>query len=162
MQHEIEVQNEKKYTVDEKRLIQAIVCTLSHQAIDSPQGVTVVITDDDTVRKLNYEFRGIDASTDVLSFPADEPPIILEDEPIYLGDLIISYPYTHKQTRNGTYTTADSLMLLVVHGTLHLLGYDHDTRENRAEMWRTQAEILEKLQVPQAVVPALEGYDHND
>lgn len=158
MAHEIEVRNEQDYSVDSKRLSEAVECTLVDRVIEAPTGVTVVITDDEAVRKLNHQFRDIDAPTDVLSFPAEIPPMAIEDEPTYIGDLIIAYPYANQQAINKTQSIADSLVLLVVHGTLHLLGYDHDTKENRAEMWRIQAQILEKLHVSLDIVPALEGY----
>jgi probable rRNA maturation factor len=109
---------------------------------------------------VNRQFRGIDAPTDVLSFPADEPPIEIDDEPPYLGDLIIAYPYASEQAARQGHTLSDSLSLLVVHGTLHLLGYDHDTPEHRAEMWAAQDAALTALGISTAIVPALEGGDH--
>jgi probable rRNA maturation factor len=120
-----------------------------------------VLTDDDHVRELNQQFRGIDSATDVLSFPADTPPVAIEGEPPYLGDLVIAYPYASTQAAADNHTVMDSLCLLVVHGTLHLLGYDHDTSESRAEMWAAQEAALRALHIPLDIVPALEAAPHD-
>jgi probable rRNA maturation factor len=114
--------------------------------------MTIVITDDDAAADLNLRYRGIDAPTDVLSFPMDSMP---GDAP-YLGDLVIAYPYAAAQAEREKHALDDSLVLLVVHGTLHLIGYDHDTSERRAEMWAAQESSLQALGVSMEIVPALE------
>ncbi|MCC6564927.1 MAG: rRNA maturation RNase YbeY, partial [Chloroflexi bacterium] len=104
-----------------------------------------------------------DSVTDVLTFPAYPLPddIVQEmDEPPYLGDLVIAYPYTCAQAERLGHSPADSLSLLVVHGTLHLLGHDHDTPERRAAMWDVQANALRALSISEDIVPWLEGADH--
>lgn len=65
----------------------------------------------------------------------------------YLGDLIVAYPYTARHAAEAGHALADEFTLLVVHGTLHLLGYDHDTAENQDRMWAKQAELLAALGV---------------
>src|ERR1700694_2470942 len=83
-----------------ERMTAAICDTLDGHEISPDTALTVVIGDDERVRALNRQFRGVDAPTDILSFPADAPPAPLDDadaEPPYLGDLIIAYPYTVHQ-----------------------------------------------------------------
>jgi probable rRNA maturation factor len=159
----VEVLNEKAYPVDENRLIQAAALVLDQHDIEPDSGITIVITDNDEAAALNLQFRGIDAPTDVLSFPADElPEEVEEDEPPYLGDLIIAHPYALAQAEREQHDPTDSFTLLVVHGTLHLLGYDHDTPENRAEMWAAQEDALLALNVPLDIVPSLEGVNDDE
>lgn len=113
--------------------------------IDAPSrsGLGIVITDDSQLQKLNREFLGIDEPTDVLSFPADETDP--DTGELYLGDILISYPRALAQSRSGGHSLQDEVQLLVVHGVLHLLGYDHDEESTSAEMWAAQAKILNTL-----------------
>ncbi len=93
------------------------------------------------------QYRQVDAPTDVLSFPAEgEGPGAL-DEPPYLGDLIVALPTIERQAQNEGHNAEDELLLAVVHGSLHLLGYDHDTPEHQAAMWAIQDELLRSLGV---------------
>jgi rRNA maturation RNase YbeY len=96
--------------------------------------LTIVITDDAAIRRLNRAFHGTDAPTDVLAFEAGEPD--------YLGDVIISYETARRNARAAGWRIADELDLLVVHGVLHLLGYDDTRPRARAKMWKRQEEIL--------------------
>jgi probable rRNA maturation factor len=90
----------------------------------------------------------VDAPTDVLSFPADQPLIPDEEDPEpYLGDLVLALPYIQRQAQSEAHSLDDELILAVIHGTLHLLGYDHDSAENQAEMWAVQSEALQTLGV---------------
>lgn len=150
----IELLNEDGYAVGTARLIKAAEQVLTQH--EEEGSLTIVIADDAYVAQLNQQFRGIDSPTDVLSFPADMPEVD-EDEPPYLGDIVIAYPYALAQAQREGHDADDSFALLVVHGTLHLLGYDHDTPENRAEMWAAQEKALLALHISPAIVPALEG-----
>jgi len=83
-----------------------------------------------------------------LSFPADPlPPEIAEEEAPYLGDLIVGYAYTQRHAAEAQHALDDELVLLAIHGTLHLLGYDHDTADNQAKMWAVQQTALTKAGV---------------
>lgn len=160
MTFQIEIQNDDGYAVDEARLAGAVETVLRAHGLTGERAVTIVFTSDDDVAALNRQFRGVDAPTDVLSFPADAPPVEIPGEPVYLGDLVIAYPYASAQAEREGHGLSDSLTLLVVHGTLHLLGYDHDDQAKRAEMWAAQARALDSLNVPLDIVPALEGSAH--
>lgn len=138
----------------EDALIAAISAVLRYESIGNA-GVAVVVTDNDYVQRLNRDYRGVDAPTDVLSFAAQEgealdasfAPEAAEEINRYLGDLILAWPYAAAQAAHYGYPVQTELQLLVVHGCLHLLGYDHDTDENQAEMWAAQHAILTGLGV---------------
>jgi probable rRNA maturation factor len=103
--------------------------------------LTVYITSDAEIRKLNRQFHGTNAPTDVLSFPMHEHRDETASRP-YLGDVVISYDRARVQARAAHWRIADELDLLAVHGILHLLGYDDLTPRKRAAMWKRQSEIL--------------------
>lgn len=105
--------------------------------------LSIVLTDDRQLHELNLDYLGVDSPTDVLSFPAGE--VDPETESLYLGDLAISIPRAIQQAQNGGHSVEAEAQLLVVHGTLHLLGYDHSTDEEKAVMWAEQAKVLERL-----------------
>lgn len=156
--YEIDVQNEDEYPINPERLILAVETTLALRQVAAGCQITVVITDDEQVRALNHEFREIDSPTDILSFPFSNSP----DTASYLGDLVIAFPYASAQAEREHHQREDSFMLLVIHGTLHLLGYDHDTPENRQSMWEAQEQALLKLGLSPELVPALEGTGDTD
>lgn len=155
----IDIQNDLNYSVDATRLQQAVTTVLNQHELDRDSSLAIVFTDNSGVQKLNVQHRQIDAPTDVLSFPADPLPEFITNEPLYLGDLIVAYPYASKQAEAHGHHLDDSLCLLVIHGTLHLLGYDHNTPENRAEMWAAQADALKTMRIDTGIVPSLEGTD---
>ena len=161
MTFSIDIQNDSNYLIDATRLQAASQQVLSQHDVDPDTTLSIVFVDNAYIQNVNRQFRGFDSPTDVLSFPADEPPVQIDGEPPYLGDLIIAYPYASEQAAREGHTLDDNLSLLVVHGTLHLLGYDHDTPENRAEMWAAQDAALTELGISTAIVPALEGGDHD-
>ena len=141
--YNVEVQTEGSRAGDLEPLVsQAVSKTLSHLRVQPAAQVTVLLTDDDRIRQLNKEFLGHDEPTDVLSFPAGES---MPGADTYLGDIAISLPKATRQAEAGGHGVASEMQLLVVHGTLHLLGYDHSEADDKAEMWRIQGEILEGL-----------------
>jgi len=148
---EIEILEAYQPLVDVDLLQQAIGCVL---AAERAQGdVTVMITADETVADLNQQFLDKEGPTDVLSFPAmdEESDFVLppeEAETPYLGDIIIALPFTQRQAQRLGRPLRHELALLVIHGTLHLLGYDHATPEEKAEMWDRQNAILHGLDIP--------------
>ncbi|MBN1967712.1 MAG: rRNA maturation RNase YbeY [Anaerolineae bacterium] len=137
------------------RLREAIALVLDQHEVSPRCGLTLLVTGDEAVQKLNLRYLGIDAPTDVLSFPTgdDDMPGGEDADAPYLGDIIIAYPYTAHHAELDGHAIGDVLVLLAAHGTLHLLGYDHDTAGNQAEMWQEQEAILVRLGVPVAVLP---------
>ena len=96
--------------------------------------VTVAVTTDAHVRKLNGQFRDVHAATDVLSFPAEERGI--------LGDIVIAEGVARRQAREAGHSVATELKVLALHGLLHLMGYDHETDDGR--MARVEARLRRK------------------
>jgi len=137
--------------VDSVNLKHAAQKTLELQNRSIETDLSIVIIDDEQMQSLNLHYRGIDSSTDVLSFPADfvDP----DNEKTYLGDVIISYPKCLEQAQSANHSTNEELILLVVHGTLHLLGYDHIQYDEKKRMWSLQAEILEQLEYTDINLP---------
>ncbi len=140
--------------ITEEMLTLALSAVLSY-AGNANAGVAIVVTDNDYVQRLNRDYRGVDTPTDVLSFASQDgetldaefAPEAAQEIDRYLGDLIIAYPYAAAQAERHKLTIATEMRLLVVHGCLHLLGYDHDTDENQATMWAAQQTILASLGV---------------
>ncbi len=112
--------------------------------------VTVVVTDSETIQELNQQYRGINAPTDVLSFeniPDLGFPEVDQAASDYLGDIIIAYPVAEAQALAAGHTPQEEITLLAVHGLLHLLGFDHDTLENKQQMWDIQQRIMTGLEL---------------
>lgn len=148
--------NETDRDVDPAPLVEAVRATLRLYGDEEAQGgsVTIVLAEDDRVRALNREFRGVDSVTDILSFPA--LPHGIDAEEAGPGDLVVALPWTFRQAQLAGHEPAQDLMLLMVHGTLHLLGHRHDTGRERSVMWAAQAQVLDALGLSAELVPALE------
>jgi probable rRNA maturation factor len=105
--------------------------------------VTIRITDDSEVAQLNQDFRGISSATDVLSFNQDfQNP---ETGRWYLGDIVISLETAVNQAPKYNLNLNQECTFLAIHGTLHLLGYDHATPEEKEKMWEIQDKIFSDL-----------------
>ena len=102
--------------------------------------LTVVLTGDAELQSLNLEYLGIDAPTDVLSFPADF--IDPDTDRRYYGDILISIARAQAQAQAANHAVQDEILLLTVHGVLHLLGHDHAEEAEKQRMWAAQDEIL--------------------
>lgn len=124
----------------------------------NPASISILIADDATLRELNLKYRGIDETTDVLAFSLhdstyDDPESLTGfDFPSHgtdeLGDVVISYPQAIRQARENKKTIHSELALLLVHGVLHIMGYDHAEEEDERMMWAKQDEILEMVGLP--------------
>ena len=110
--------------------------------------VSILLTDDADIRKLNQQFRSIDQATDVLSFPqnADEDPPIPGE--IILGDIAVSLDTAQAQAKEHGLTFEEEIILLLIHGILHLLGYDHEISEQEEEKMRSKTRELFNLVFP--------------
>ncbi|HUN23951.1 MAG TPA: rRNA maturation RNase YbeY [Anaerolineales bacterium] len=125
-------------------LTQAVQTTLAQQNVTEAVSLSVVIGDNAHIQSLNAQFLGEDHPTDVLSFPAD-PDALIPEEADYLGDIILSIEKAQQQASERGHAILAELQLLTVHGVLHLLGHDHYTPQEKAEMWQAQSEILRLL-----------------
>jgi len=111
---------------------------------EAPDAVelSVALVDEDEIASLNEHYRGIAGSTDVLSFGCDDPCPAASDEPITLGDVIIAPEVARRQAAELGTTVEEELDLLLVHGILHLLGYDHETDDVAAVMQARERTLL--------------------
>lgn len=119
--------------------------TLQDQEIEN--GIlSVVLCDEAEICRFNRMYAGIEEPTDVLAFPdgMKDP----ESGATILGDVIVCPPVAQAAAASGRHSMLDELSLLTIHGTLHLLGYDHQNEDQKAEMWKVQARILERLGSP--------------
>jgi len=119
--------------------------------VDSDTGdaeLAIMLTDDAGIRTLNQNWRGIDKPTNVLSFPALQPPEGVDepdDMPRMLGDIAIAYETTRREADEEDKPFANHLSHLAVHGFLHLVGYDHEKDDEAEEMEALEREILATL-----------------
>ena len=132
-------------SVEPELLEKAALAVLQHQAYDLAAELSVVIDSDEKLRQLNRDFLGIDAPTDVLSFPSEE--FDPDEQAEYIGDVVISFPRALTQAQAAGHAVVNEIQLLVVHGVLHLLGHDHAETQEKSKMWQAQAEILASLGV---------------
>jgi probable rRNA maturation factor len=138
----INIDNQQDF-LESALLERAARFTLDLEPDSADADITIVLTDDAQLQELNREYLGVDAPTDVLSFPASETDP--ETGAAYLGDILISIPRATQQAQAAGHPVEAEVQLLVVHGTLHLLGHDHAEAEEKARMWKAQAEVLERL-----------------
>lgn len=144
--------NRTEEIVDEeimKELERVAYETLVYDEFDTECEVSLSIVNDEEIKEINSNFRNIDKSTDVLSFPQidydlDETVMTNEKDEIVLGDIIISIDTAKRQAEEFGHSLKRELCFLTVHSMLHLLGYDHMTDDEEKEMFAKQKEILEK------------------
>lgn len=144
MEFEIDIQADVAVTYEEVELVEtAVITTLQQQAVAPPAMLTVVLTDDAAIRRLNNDYRDTNAPTDVLSFPVGESMPGMAA--LYLGDIIISVPFATEQAIASGHPAIAELQLLAVHGTLHLLGHDHADVDEKNGMWTAQTAVMTSL-----------------
>jgi probable rRNA maturation factor len=124
-------------------LRQAAESVLEYTSSPANAELTILLTTNRRIQQLNRQYRDTDSSTDVLAFPAGETDP--ESGSLYLGDVVISYPQALSQACAGGHLVDAEMLLLVVHGVLHLCGYDHTDKDSKASMWAAQQEILDRL-----------------
>jgi probable rRNA maturation factor len=134
---------ETEFPFPQDLLERAAQVALEHESQSSDSELSIILTNDARLHELNLNYLGINAPTDVLSFPASETDP--ETGAHYIGDILISIPRAQTQAGAAGHPLEAEVQLLVVHGVLHLLGYDHGQAEEKARMWKAQAEILERL-----------------
>ena len=139
----VRVKGPIKLPVDKSTLVKAAQVTLELVDHPKPLDVSIVVGSDRLLRELNHRYRQVDATTDVLSFPAGE--IDPDTSDLYLGDVIVSLPQAQRQAASENHPIEDELQLLVVHGILHLLGYDHLKTADRKRMQAIQDTIIKTL-----------------
>jgi probable rRNA maturation factor len=134
---------ESEISFPQNLLERAANAALEHESKPLDSELSIILTDDARLHELNLNYLGVDAPTDVLSFPASETDP--ETGARYIGDILISIPRAQTQADAAGHPLEAEVQLLVVHGVLHLMGHDHAEAEEKARMWKAQAEILERL-----------------
>lgn len=156
MEHEVYVSRERKalgHNNSAALIKKAVRLALDAEGVDVPCEISVMLTDDEGIRSVNSEFRGIDRATDVLSFPLNEltPGEFnpdgcerdMDTGAIMLGDMMISVPRCAAQGEEFGHGYEREIMYLTVHSVLHLLGYDHvDEGEMKRQMRAREKEIM--------------------
>jgi probable rRNA maturation factor len=137
----INIESETSFPQD--LLARAARTALEHEAQSLESDLSIILTDDSRLHELNLNYLGVDAPTDVLSFPASETDP--ETGARYIGDILISVPRAQAQADAAGHPLEAEVQLLVVHGVLHLIGHDHAEAEDKARMWKAQTEILKQL-----------------
>lgn len=144
----VEILVETTLTAEEQKAVNIISQCLEIAAKMEnlpPAEVSVLLVDDEQIKSLNQEYRQVNRPTDVLSFPQWEEgewPQTVDTEPVLLGDVVLSVPRAREQAEQFGHSLEREWGFLVVHGFLHLLGYDHETPEEERKMFQRQEEIL--------------------
>jgi probable rRNA maturation factor len=135
---------------DEARVVRLITAALVSQGVTQPAEVGLTITDDASIQALNQQYRQVGASTDVLSFPllsdADLKGqgsfVTAPDGILHLGDVVVSLPRAREQAAEFGHSLERELGYLIVHGVLHLLGFDHEHQDDQRRMREVEEAIL--------------------
>jgi len=133
----IELDNKTKLVVDED-FLNSIADFLTKKEIE------LIVTSQDEIQKINKEFRDIDKSTDVLSFPYNDMPMAP------LGSIVISSWHVEQKAKELGHTPQDEMALLFIHGLLHLLGYDHEI--DNGEMRENETKLINKFDLPKSLI----------
>jgi len=146
----IHVEEEFRGVVDESWARRIAQTVLKAEGVAPPYEVGLVFTDSETVKQLNRDYRGVDEPTDVLAFymlpqkEVDDSFALPPDGVTRLGEVIISYPQAVAQAKEQGHSPERELALLVIHGILHLLSYDHEEPEEESKMRERERELLER------------------
>lgn len=146
-----------------KRLENTILFALKEEEVNVPCEVSLLFVDNEEIKEINNETRGIDRATDVLSFPMLDYPegkvfkevyknrkfdeTFLDGEDLVIGDVVLSLEKALEQSKEFNHSFEREACYLVVHSVLHLLGYDHMEDEEKKVMRKREEEILNKLNI---------------
>ena len=141
----VSVDEQVRAAIDSERLERLASAVMEREGLP-PGEVSVLITDDEMVRRLNREYAGEDTPTDVLAFSLTEgEEFASPDDVLRLGEVIISYPTARRQADDAQRPVRDEIEHLLVHGVLHLLGYDHAEPAEEERMRGREHELLAAL-----------------
>ncbi|MCK9491743.1 MAG: rRNA maturation RNase YbeY [Sulfurimonas sp.] len=138
----IDIDNKTTLNVNEE-FLNTIAITLTDKEIE------LIITDKKEIQEINKAHRGIDSPTDVLSFPYEEMPM----SP--LGSIVISAPHVLELSKDLGHSSDDELVLLFIHGILHLLGYDHEV--DSGEMREEEIRLIKEFNLPDSLIVRTQG-----
>lgn len=143
----VDLPDDWAHAVDVPALERAALLVAQDEGLSGAVEVGLIFVDDEDIRELNARYRGLDRPTDVLSFglrEGEEPDefVLPPDIEARLGDIVISYPRAVSQAEEYGHSVAREVGYLFVHGLLHLLGYDHETEEDKAVMREKEESAL--------------------
>ena len=141
----IEINNESDHEVDEAQVLRLAAHVLDELRIHPDAELNLVFVDVGPMEELHVQWMDLPGPTDVLSFPMDElrpGSIERRTPPGLLGDVVVCPQVAEEQARTAGHSTMDEILLLVTHGTLHLLGFDHAEPEEEREMFDLQRDLL--------------------
>ena len=143
----IEIANESGVDVDTDAILDVARHALAETGVSPLAELSILLVDTEYMTDLNHRWLGGEGPTDVLAFPLDEAEVDRgpgepDHEPTLLGDVVLCPEVAARQAAAAGHSTADELALLTVHGTLHLLGYDHAEPEEEREMFGLQDRLL--------------------
>jgi probable rRNA maturation factor len=139
--------------VDELCSVAAQAALGAADALGRPVELGIVLGDDALLRSLNGRWRGLDKATNVLSFASDATEALPPDAPRLLGDVVLAFETVHAEAAGQGKPLAHHLGHLVVHGVLHLLGFDHETMAEAERMEALETAVLAQLGVPDPYGP---------
>ena len=149
------IKNFTKQKLNQKYLNKIVEKTLESVKFKKPVEISLVVTGEKRIRSLNKKYRGVDKVTDVLSFGNDainktakNKTVKFVDSPngvLHLGEIFICYSQAVKQAKQKKHSVKKEMAVLLIHGILHLLGYDHKEDYEKSEMKVKEVEILKEL-----------------
>ena len=140
---DFEAQDGIEAPITEDEMTQICETVLTQEGVERPCFLSLSVVDDETIKEQNLDWRGIDAATDVISLECERPddPDLAPGEPCELGDILLAPNFITQQAGRYATTVADEFRLLLIHGLLHLLGYDH-LDDNEAEVMEAREDEL--------------------
>lgn len=143
--NKFEIINETKEEIKEIKIIDKLISfALNYLNIENAV-LNIIIVDNETIHKINKEYRNIDRPTDVISFALEDNKDFIDIGYRILGDIYISIDKVREQSINYNHSFLRELSFLSIHGLLHLLGYDHMNEEDEKEMFELQELILNEF-----------------
>ena len=149
----IQIENRQARFKIDKRKIRGTVAMIFKILDCADREISIVFTDDETIRELNKQYLGRDKTTNVISFPLQEGEYA-NINPLLLGDVVISIDTAQKDARKGNLRPEEEIDFLLIHGILHLLGYNHEgtSRKEALKMKRKEKEIFGRLNRDNVVI----------
>jgi probable rRNA maturation factor len=143
---EVLIKNQQKIAKIHRRRIREIIKNIiQYLKVDEKTEISILFTDDKFIKSLNKKYRGINKSTDVLTFSLNEGDLKFPevDKNKLLGDIVVSVETAQRQANNLNHNLEKELMILLIHGLLHLIGYDHEEDRDNKIMQVKENEILD-------------------
>ena len=144
--NEINITNSTNETIDEKLLYKVANYALEYEKVSNAV-LNIIIVDNEYIHKINREYRGVDRETDVISFALEDDDTFVKLPIRVLGDIYISIDRVKSQALEYGHSETREISFFILHGILHLLGYDHMNEEDEKIMFNKQDNILSDLKI---------------